>query len=289
MFVMFLLIGVGVTADDSYDAYVIKNITIISPHLNAPLVGHDILIKDGHIAKIGMDLNANKGPTIDGKGKYIIPGLIDGHTHLSDIPGMRYDHRMAYPEIVAQAVAQFPKSYLYHGFTTVIDLNSTPEAIGRWNAANIRPQAYFCGAAPVMDGYPMVFIPKPARYEVARYFVVNQDQQIPKGVDRALHEPEAVVKRVKEDGAICLKMHYETGFGPERNLPIPSFNTAKTLIKTARSLNMPVLFHGNSMEAHEFGTKVGVSAFAHGIWKKGDPKGPLSDTQKAAISKGIAL
>ena len=45
----------------------------------------DILVDDGKIRTIGIDLSADAEKTIDATGKYVIPGGIDPHTHL-DFP-----------------------------------------------------------------------------------------------------------------------------------------------------------------------------------------------------------
>ena len=45
----------------------------------------DILVDDGKIRTIGIDLSADDAKTIDATGKYVIPGGIDPHTHL-DFP-----------------------------------------------------------------------------------------------------------------------------------------------------------------------------------------------------------
>ena len=45
----------------------------------------DILVDDGKIRTIGIDLSADDAKTIDAAGKYVIPGGIDPHTHL-DFP-----------------------------------------------------------------------------------------------------------------------------------------------------------------------------------------------------------
>ena len=45
----------------------------------------DILVDDGKIRTIGLDLSADAEKTIDATGKYVIPGGIDPHTHL-DFP-----------------------------------------------------------------------------------------------------------------------------------------------------------------------------------------------------------
>ena len=77
----------------------------------------------------------------------------------------------AHAEIAENAREQFPKSYLYFGFTTLVDLNSNPEYIASWNSYPLHPDTYLCGAAMIKDGYPMNFVPKPMRYRLARYFL----------------------------------------------------------------------------------------------------------------------
>jgi len=45
----------------------------------------DILVDDGKVRTIGIDLAADADKTIDATGKYVMPGGIDPHTHL-DFP-----------------------------------------------------------------------------------------------------------------------------------------------------------------------------------------------------------
>jgi len=40
---------------------------------------------------------------------------------------------------------------------------ATPETMARWKSQGVVPDAYFCGAAPLIDGYPMNYSPQPAR------------------------------------------------------------------------------------------------------------------------------
>lgn len=61
----------------------IKNATIL-PVTGPPLTGGDVLIIDGIIKQIGRNLTAPPGTRIiEAQGKYLIPGIIDTHTHLA--------------------------------------------------------------------------------------------------------------------------------------------------------------------------------------------------------------
>jgi len=79
----------------------------------------NILIKDGKIAAIlSPEEEAEASKSIDAKGRYIIPGGVDGHTHMMD-PG--YTDREEFATGTAAAA--------YGGITTVIDHHRTIPAV----------------------------------------------------------------------------------------------------------------------------------------------------------------
>lgn len=254
---------------------VIANVTVISPESIAAPVRMDVLVRDGRISSVAEPVARRSGAattTIDGTGRFLIPGLIDGHTHLNEVPGMTFEHERKYPGVSSAARDQIPRSYLFHGFTTVVDLNSKPDVIEQWNSISLRPQAYFCGAAPVFDGYPMSFMPKPERYEMMPYFLFDESRanEFPDGFDPARHSPSTVVSRIRADGGICVKTHFERGFGGRGDLPVPSTELVRSLVESAHASDLPVLMHANSESAQAFGVDTGIDAFAHGMWTWND-------------------
>ena len=277
----------------------IKDVTVVSVGHEMTSVATDVLVRDGKIVFIG-DLDADSvsdaRTTIDGTNRFLIPGLIDGHTHLNEVPGMTFDHERLFPDVSSDARNQIPRSYLYHGITTVVDLNSYPQAIDDWNSKAIRPQAYFCGASPVFDGYPMSFMPKPARYEMMPYFLYDESRSddFPDGFDPLDHTPSAVVARIHGDGGICVKTHFERGFGGRGDLPVPTIEQIRALVESAHSKGMPVLMHANSESAQSFGIETGIDAFAHGMWTWNDRSvttmhADIENIVTATIDRGISL
>jgi len=249
----------------------IEHVTIVSPERGTPMRDALVRVHDGRIVAIstakGADSQSGRDTiAIDGAGLFLAPGLIDSHVHLGDIPGMTPEQEAQHPEIAKAAREQIPHSYLLYGFTTLIDLISTPHGMVRWKSHGIAPDAYFCGGAALMDGYPMNYAPKPQRYQGWPYMLIEPGTQAPDGIDPAMHTPEAVVSRMKSDGAICVKTFFERGFGGVRNLPVSKLETIREVVKAAHAAGIPVLMHANSDEAHRFGLDAGVDILAHGLW-----------------------
>src|SRR5690349_20103738 len=64
---------------------VIQNGQWVSVQSGEILPGSDIAIKDGHIAYVGEDAShtiGKKTKVIDAKGRFLVPGLLDGHMHV---------------------------------------------------------------------------------------------------------------------------------------------------------------------------------------------------------------
>jgi imidazolonepropionase-like amidohydrolase len=267
----------------------IDNVTVVSPEQASPRRNVSVHIKDDRIVSMTQGRAAKAAPTvrvIDGTGLFLSPGLIDSHVHLGDVPGMLPEQMQAHPEIVAAVLKQTPRSYLYFGFTGLIDLTSTPEKMRQWRENELRPDTYFCGSAPVQDGYPTAWAPKPQRYENQPYMIIQRGNEAsaPPGMDPAKHTPTAVVTQMKADGASCVKTFFESGFGPQKNtLPTPRPDTLRELIDTAHASGLPVFMHANSFVAQQAAVAAGVDVIAHGLWHADEATADLSPAIKQML------
>jgi len=257
----------------------IEHVTIVSPERSEPMPDATIDIHDDRIVSVSPGPaprhSGASGKIVDGRGLYLVPGLIDSHVHVGDVPGMTSEQEQKHPDIASATRAQIPRSYLYFGYTTLIDLISTPDVIARWNAQELHPDIYFCGGAPIVDGYPMNWQPKPRHYDWFPYMIVErgEEKNAPAGIDPAAHTPEQVVARMKADGAICVKSFHERGFGEEQDIPAPRLDTMRDLVKAAHAAKMPVFLHANGTNAQEFAVEAGVDVIAHGMWHwNGEPQ-----------------
>jgi imidazolonepropionase-like amidohydrolase len=255
----------------------ITHVTVVSPERAEAMRDATVSIHAGRIAAIttGSRAEAAAGSSgaavVDGRGLYLAPGLIDSHVHLGGIPGMSDEQERQHPDIARAAREQIPRSFLQFGYTTIIDLISTPQAMALWKAHALVPDTYFCGGAALLDGYPMNFVPKPARYTVMPYMLVEPGAPLPAGVDPAAHTPEAVVARMKADGAICVKTFFERGYGAAHDLPVPQLATIRAVVRAAHAAGLPVLMHANAAEAQRYALDAGVDIIAHGLWRWDEP------------------
>jgi imidazolonepropionase-like amidohydrolase len=276
------------------EGLVISNVTLISPEREAPLANAYVRIIDDRIAEVSAAPLAGE-QMIDGKDGYLIPGLIDGHVHLDVLPVLRPEDEAKHPGLAEALREQEPRSYLYFGFTTVVDLSRDPGFIAGWNARAVRPDAFFCGSAAMYNGYPIVLLPPQIAAVAFPYYLVDpaQGANAPSSVDPALHQPATIVDRMAKDGAICVKTYHEPGFGGARNLPNATQAQLREIISAAHARNMPVFMHANSIRAQQFAVEAGVDVIAHGAWNDsgltGEAKSQALDAIVADIkAKGMA-
>jgi Amidohydrolase family len=252
-------------------------VTIISPENLARIERGSVLIENGRIAKIYRGETPPKpaGATvISGKGQFLIPGLIDSHVHLASVPGMGFDQEHRVSAILPGYFAQLPRSYLYYGYTAVVDLAVLdPKVLQDFRETPLHPDLYECGdSLPIANGYPMSFAPPEARFKVFPNFIYDPKQAstIPPEYRPEDHTPEADVARVKHSGGVCVKTYFERGFGHDRNLPVISSDMLAQIRQAATKQGLVLMIHANSFEAQKFGVVGDVDVLAHGMWNWGN-------------------
>lgn len=249
----------------------IENVTVLSPEQAAPLRNRHVLIRDGRIARIsGASITSKDAKRVDGRTKFLTPGLMDSHVHVSDAVGLPYDY--ADPGLAAlrdRFYRQQPRSYLYFGVTQLLDLANVPAAVAGFNAQPLHPDLFRCIAAPALDGYPTVFMDKSVRYRNAPTYIYEPANAaahpLPAGEDPAAHTPEAVIANAAAD-VRCVKLFIETGFGGGSDWPILSEATLQRVRTAAHSEGLLVVAHANSLESQRIAVAAQVDVISHGLW-----------------------
>ncbi len=100
----------------------IRNARIFTGTSEALLDGHDVLVAEGRIARIGRGIDADAGwQAIDAGGRVLSPGFIDAHAHVM--------FQMSFPEAFgsdefhwAYKATAAAETYLMNGFTSIRDV-----------------------------------------------------------------------------------------------------------------------------------------------------------------------
>ena len=260
----------------------IKNITIISAN-NGGITSQvgNVIIADDKIVYVGSKKPKKSAlyEVIDGKGKFLIPGLIDSHVHLANTAGFNGSLKSRYPELLRLYFDQLPRSYLYFGFTTLIDVNNYhPKLINQLLDANIRPDIYTCGEqVVVMDDFSMEMEGTSSQERFDSNFLndkYNSNINLPDTISPNEHTPQKIIENIREQSGICAKLVYEDeASGLAVSWSKPSSDILEDLIAEAQEFQLPLILHAPSLEGHQIGLETGVQIFAHGLWNwSADPK-----------------
>ena len=141
---------------------IIRNVTVLDGTSNPPQAGMDVLVTEGRFADIrpaGTDVSTAPGgldgePILDGRGGYLIPGLWEGHVHLSGVD--RFEPEAAWFAYQREVLA----GYIQTGITSVCDLGGSLVEVRRLRAAaaadGTASSLYFAGPAFTgLDGWPL--------------------------------------------------------------------------------------------------------------------------------------
>lgn len=221
----------------------------------------DVLIADGVIQQISDQRQEIPGATvIDGRGKTLIPGLIDAHVHLDFLSVRSTVHswiqsRFVLPRALAELVR--------HGITAIrcmADPVTPALRVRRRIAAGraVGPRMVVAGPAlTAPGGHPEVTLAKDNRWLRRR---------IARPLDDPDHAREAV-RGLHAAGVDLIKFVYQGGlYGPERTeLRQLSVDVARAIVSEAGRLELPVAAHTHYQDDVETLLELGVDSIEHGV------------------------
>ncbi len=252
----------------------ITNVKLVSPEKLDQIVSGSVLLAGGKI--VGVDRSGKQrrpaGATrVDGKGYFLTPGLIDSHVHLHGVPGMSIEQPKELTALAGAYYKQLPRSFLYYGYTTVIDLALADRAIiADFTSAPLHPDVVHCGEPLVFaNGYPMSYFAPEKRFDLFQNIIYDpaQARAIPPRFTAQAYSAAAGVARVKAGGGSCVKTHFERGFGRESKLPVMSAGVLGEVRAAATRQDLVLVMHANGLEGQRFAVEGGVDVLAHGLWK----------------------
>jgi len=259
----------------------ITDVTIISPENLDRIARGSVLIENGRISRVDRKAGPKEAAgvtVVSGKGMFLIPGLIDSHVHLASVPGLTPEissgpDRDGKTAMIKKYFRQLPRSYLYFGYTTLVDVAVFDRGVLEdFRQAPLHPDLYDCGESlPFANGYPMSFAPPEMRFKLFPNFIYDPKQAstIPAEYKPQDHTPAAAVASVKRSGAICAKTYFERGFGRDRNLPVMDAAVLADIRRAATQADLVLMIHANSFEAQKFAVDGDVDVLVQGMWNWG--------------------
>jgi imidazolonepropionase-like amidohydrolase len=147
----------------------IRGATVITISEKGTLKNASILVKDGKIAAIGTELTRPEGVTeIDAKGLFVMPGMIDTHSHMAISGGVNEATLSIVPEVRVADVVNGQDPTIYHALA------------GGTTAARL-----LHGSANTIGGQDVIIKLLPGR---AGREMILKDEKRPQGVKFALGE-----------------------------------------------------------------------------------------------------
>lgn len=114
----------------------------------------DVRIDGGTVTAIGPDLTDPAATVIDVAGRYVMPGLIDGHVHVTAFTAELGELERTAGSYVHAQSARIMREMLGRGFTTVRDMSGADHGLARAQQEGLisGPRLFFCGHALSQTG-----------------------------------------------------------------------------------------------------------------------------------------
>ncbi|MBV9987829.1 MAG: amidohydrolase family protein [Chitinophagaceae bacterium] len=231
--------------------------------------GWQVLVQGHHILAAGETVTPPAiapARTIRLSGATLLPGLIEGHSHLLLHPysETKWDEQVmneSSAERVARAVVHAQKTLLA-GFTTVRDLGT--EGAG-YDDVGLK-SAIEKGVIP---GPRMIIA---TRAIVATGSYGPKTKNLSNIMNRGAAEADGVDGLIKEvrtqigNGADLVKVYADYRWGPDKNISQPTFtlDELRTVVAVASSTGRKVVAHASTTEGMRRATLAGISTIEHG-------------------------
>ncbi len=249
----------------------IKNATIFNGKDSLLFKGMDVWLKNGLIDKIGKNISFPAGiKIIDGKGKTLMPGLIDSHVHLSGSGSVPWENYGANEEYNLQA-------YLYSGITTVYDLGGLANGISKL-AKKVENQEIL--GPDIFNTHIPISIKNSHPIPLTKLMLPWPLKKMVNGISPIIDEPseaEKLMENYLKNDIDYVKISCDQI--PEGS-PEMNFDQLKALINQAHLYDKKVFVHVGSPENAVNAVLAGADILAHGVWR-----GKLNPEQADIIAK----
>ncbi|MDA3624024.1 amidohydrolase family protein [Saccharopolyspora oryzae] len=109
-----------------------RNAAVLEPRSGELLPDRSVVVAGGRIAEVTTEpVRTGGAPEIDVRGRVLMPGLIDSHTHVTQVSADFAELKSWSPYYAAARVGKLLDQMLMRGFTTVRDMGGADHGVAR--------------------------------------------------------------------------------------------------------------------------------------------------------------
>ncbi|RYZ46056.1 MAG: amidohydrolase family protein, partial [Myxococcaceae bacterium] len=258
-------------------SYLLRPARVFDGTSSKPHTGWVVLVTGERIAAAGpaQGVKAPEGTeVIDLPGTTLLPGLIEGHSHLFLHP---YNEASWNDQVLKESLAlrvaratNHAKAALLAGFTTTRDLGTEGAGDADVGLKQAIDQGIIPGPRMFVTTRALVATGSYAPKDFAAEWAVPQGAEEADGVDGLVRAVRGQMGR----GADWIKVYGDYRWGPRgEELPTFSLEEMRLIVETARSGGRPVAVHASTPEGMRRAVLAGAESIEHGdggtpeVWK----------------------
>ena len=257
----------------------------------------DVLVRDGKIAEISPSITATADEVIDLAGRVLMPGLTDGHVHVTAVSADFGALKRMSPFYVSARASQILHGMLMRGFTTVRDAGGADFGLAKAvdEGAFAGPRILYCGHALSQTG-GHGDMRSPGENELGFCFCCAGLGLVCDGVPEVRRGAREEIRK----GATQIKIMASGGVGsPTDRIDSTQFSREEiaAVVEEADAANIHVMAHAYTARAINRALELGVRTIEHGnlmdeescrlFKERGAYLVPTLSTYKALAEEGL--
>ncbi len=241
---------------------VLKNFTLIDGTGHAPVAHAAMILDNGRVQWVGPVAGLKAPPSaqvIDLQGKYVMPGIIDLHTHLGATIGLEQNANFFTPENVEKDL----HTYASYGVTTVLSMGTDKDSIFKIRDAQ-------------RAGRPS----ETRVYTTGQGFVFKGGYGGLEGVNQGIATTAEVEPAVAAQAAKhvdLIKLWLDDHLGTKKKMP---YDMAQAIIESAHRHHLRVVAHIFYLQDARQLVDYGVDGLAHSVRDKPVDQAFIDDMKK---------
>ena len=232
----------------------------------------DILVEGDRIIKVGKNLKSASASIIDLRDKTVLPGLIDGHTHICLTPDYSSNPPVLYKTNTYRTMEAFKaaKQILMAGFTTIRDVDNEGADMADIAVRDAINEGMFLGPRIFVSGWALSITGGHMNLTGLRPSVDKKVEQLAIIADNP-DDMVAAIRNQRKAGVDFIKI-YATGTLRHINrqtmesLSQLSIEEVEVMVNEARRWGMDVAAHAYGGTGAYHAVKGGVHSLEHGMF-----------------------